>query len=758
MDFAFDTNLKPPTMQTHMRFLPRPLAAAVLLLCLAPVAFFAAEPAPARTAVTAADLLKIRQLGAVALSPDGRQIVYTVKTIVEKPGKPGEYAYQTHLWLAAADGGVEPRQLTQGEAAASAPQWSPDGRRVAFVRNVGEKPQIWILPLADGGEAFALTQLETGAANPRWSPDGRSIAFTSSLTATDVRKALAKAPAASPQPGWPSERANRAAGDTADWFDKTKDAVKPAATTDGSRQEQREWLAQNEADGNPRLITRLAFLGESDLEPQLHFDNLCVIEAHEGAKPVALTPGFRRAQEPAWAPDGQSIAFTTEPDAEHDPDREEASVIESVRPDGTGRTRLLALTGQKLSAPQFSPDGKTLAFLAQDVVKDPGYAQVRVGFKPLAPGATAWLAESFDRSAANLRWSADGQHAYFTAASNGGFPLYRLAPRPGAQAERLTDCDTGVGAFDVSRERLAYVLTQPTDPYEVGAADLLAHSPRVLTSHNSAWLAGRNLSAPERRSLTRPDGTALDVWLIKPAHFDPAKKYPLLVEIHGGPSAMWGPGEATMWHEFQFFAARGYAIAFCNPRGSGGYGHAFERANFQNWGPGPGGDVLAAADLAAREPWVDASRQVVTGGSYGGYLTAWLVTQDHRFKAAAAVRGVYDLATFFGEGNAWRLVPYHFGGYPWQKNIRAILEANSSTTFVDQITTPLLIKHGDTDFRTGIVQSEMLYKALKVLGKPVEYARYPRATHELSRSGEPHQRLDRLVRFEEFFRRFIGEN
>ena len=213
-----------------------------------------------------------------------------------------------------------------------------------------------------------------------------------------------------------------------------------------------------------------------------------------------------------------------------------------------------------------------------------------------------------------------------------------------------------------------------------------------------------------------------------------------------------------MWHEFQFFAARGYGIVYCNPRGSGGYGYAFQHANYQNWGPGPGDDILAAVDLAAQEPWVDASREVVTGGSYGGYMTAWLITQDHRFKAAVAVRGVYDLATFFGEGNAWRLVPYDFGGYPWQKDIRPILEANSPMTFVDRITTPLLIKHGDTDLRTGFVQSEMLYKSLKVLGRPVEYARYPHATHELSRSGDPRQRLDRIVRFDEFFRRYIGEN
>jgi len=256
----------------------------------------------------------------------------------------------------------------------------------------------------------------------------------------------------------------------------------------------------------------------------------------------------------------------------------------------------------------------------------------------------------------------------------------------------------------------------------------------------------------------KADGITVDYWTIKPANFDPTKKYPLLVNVHGGPSAMWGPGEATTWHEMQFYAARGYAIVFSNPRGSGGYGREFMRANYRNWGPGPSGDVLSAADFAAREPYVNPERQVLTGGSYGGYLTAWIVGHDHRFKAAVAQRGVYDLATFYGEGNAWFLLPLYWGGYPWQRDVRYVLDRDSPLTYVENITTPLLIKHGDVDFRTGVVQSQMLYKSLKQLGREVEYVRYPRATHELSRSGEPKQRLDRLVRYEEFFRRYIGEN
>jgi dipeptidyl aminopeptidase/acylaminoacyl peptidase len=191
---------------------------------------------------------------------------------------------------------------------------------------------------------------------------------------------------------------------------------------------------------------------------------------------------------------------------------------------------------------------------------------------------------------------------------------------------------------------------------------------------------------------------------------------------------MWGPSEPTIWHEIQYFAARGYAVVYCNPRGSGGYGRTFQAANYQNWGPGPAGDVLAAAALAIKEPYVDDERQLITGGSYGGYLTAYIITQDNRFRAAIAQRGVYDLATFYGEGLAWRLIPWQFGGPPWDPAIRQILIAQSPLQHVEKIHTPLLIKQGDNDHRVGLAQSEILYKSLKELDNPVEYVQEPTTT------------------------------
>jgi dipeptidyl aminopeptidase/acylaminoacyl peptidase len=218
---------------------------------------------------------------------------------------------------------------------------------------------------------------------------------------------------------------------------------------------------------------------------------------------------------------------------------------------------------------------------------------------------------------------------------------------------------------------------------------------------------------------------------------------------------MWGPGEFSMWHEHQYFCSQGYAVVYANTRGSGGYGLDFMRANIKDWGTGPTEDVLAAATDAAKASWVDTSRQVITGGSYAGYLTAWIVAHDHRFKAAFAQRGVYDLTTFLGEGNAWRLIPNYFN-YPWNDTKEKVLETNSPYTFVDKIRTPLLIKHGENDLRTGVIQSEMMYKSMKIMGKEVEYVRMPGGTHELSRTGNVRQRIDRMLRIYEFFERFIG--
>jgi dipeptidyl aminopeptidase/acylaminoacyl peptidase len=344
---------------------------------------------------------------------------------------------------------------------------------------------------------------------------------------------------------------------------------------------------------------------------------------------------------------------------------------------------------------------------------------------------------------------------YFTAPANGDVPLYRLNPKTGT-IDKLTGLDRGITAFAADRNRLVYATTSVQDPSALEMSSVTGQNAQVLEQPNAGWLAGKSLSSPEKHVYTNSKGQPIDYWIMKPAGFQAGKTYPLVLNMHGGPTAMWGPGESSMWHELQYLCAQGYGVVYANPRGSGGYGQAFQRANVRDWGTGPAEDVLAAATAAARESWVDTTRQVITGGSYAGYLTAWIVAHDNRFKAAFAQRGVYDLTTFMGEGNAYNLVPNYFG-YPWEAGAKTVLDANSPYSFVQNIKTPLLIKHGENDLRTGIIQSEMMYKSLKILNRPVEYVRMPGATHELSRSGNVRQRIDRMLRIYEFFERFVGQ-
>lgn len=750
------------------KLMPRLLPLLLVALSLAGAAAVrSAEVAAAPSLITAADLFNLKQLESPALSPDGRWVVYVVRSIEPKPDAKDDWAYRTQLWLAAVDGKTPPRPLTFGAAGNSSPVWAPAGDRLAFVRSIEkEKPQLYVLPLA-GGEAMRLTKLDTGAARPRWSPDGTKILFTSSLSSAQMRDALEKAgsPAA---PAWINEKPGRQPNDTANWGLKKKDekansedkaaaAAAAPAKPDGSLQEVREWLAQEEADGNPRVTDRLNFLAESDFEPAPSFSRWYVIEAREGAEPRAVTTGYEGFAAPEWLRDGQSLVGVGPRTISVHPDRSRLTSLYVIEV-ATGNAKvLLEEPGNTYNEPTPSPDGKWIAYTVR-TGGEFSFDQAMVAVVSPAGGAPTILTPQFDRAADNLAWSPDSAAIYFTAPDRGRFPLFRVAPTQPVVQTLTEETDRGVRAFAVGANALVQVITHPGNPWELYRSTRDGRDTQPLSTHNSSWLKDRRLSAVEPHRLVNTDGLMIDYWTMKPANFDPAKKYPLLLNIHGGPSAMWGPGEATIWHEMQFYAARGYAVVFGNPRGSGGYGREFQRANFRDWGTGPARDVLSTADFAAKEPYINRDRQVVTGGSYGGYLTAWIVGHDHRFKAAVAQRGVYDLATFYGEGNAWFLLPLYWGGYPWQKDVRAVLDRDSPLTYVENITTPLLIKHGDTDFRTGVIQSQLLYKSLKQLNREVEYVRYPRATHELSRSGEPKQRLDRLVRFEEFFRRYIGEN
>ena len=703
--------------------------------------------AQSKEKIKASDLTKIKQVGNVAIAPGEKRAVYTLLTTEPQADTPFEYEYRTHLYLVDLDNKNEPVALTRGSESASQPDWSPDGSKLVFVRKVKEKNQLFILPI-NGGEAWQLTSLPYGAGNPKWSADGSRILFSAGLSLQEILKDSVLNPTGK-VPVWSLEKP----GFSDNNFIKPAKDTKP--NPDGSIEEIRAYLNKDIEDKKAKVINRLNFQGESTTQPELSFSHLYTVEVKEGARPKPVTRGFYSYTQASWTPDGKIIMVTQGDSLQH-PDRSKTSRIIRTNADGSAPVTLLSDPNYSFSQPTISKDNRYLAYITSAAALKPATLdQGHIGVLTLGSEARPYVS-AFDRSAANLTWSPDSKSLYFTAASNGGFPVYRMNV-VSKRINQLTGYNIGINSFDVASNLVIFSKTEVANPSELYTADAGFQTETKRSNHNTEWLKGKLLSYPEKRTLTNTKGQTIEYWVMKPSQTEAGKKYPLLVQMHGGPTAMWGPGEISMWHEFQFFCSQGYGVVYANPRGSGGYGLDFMKANFQDWGTGPASDVLAAASDAAKESWADTARQVITGGSYAGYLTAWIVGHDNRFKAAHAQRGVYELTTFMGEGNAWNLVPNYFGGYPWQNEIKKIMDANSPQSFVEHIHTPLLIKHGENDLRTGVIQSELLYKSLKILGRDVEYVRMPGGTHELSRTGNPRQRIDRTLRIYEFFERYVGE-
>jgi len=693
--------------------------------------------------VLVTDLLKIKTAGAVTLTKDGSMAAFVVNSIEpESDSAKWEYKYTSQVWITTTDISAVPRQLTFSKEGASQPAWSPDGKQLAFVRTVDSKAQIFILSLA-GGEPLQLTKFKYGASSPRWSPDGKQIAFAASVKIKEMLNDSLLNPGKK-IPDWGMEKPG---------FAKNEQLVPAPAkpNPDGTLNEVRAYLEMNATDKKATVLNKLNFQSETDISGEMNFNHFFIVNAQPGSVPVPLTHGFNRFSNLQFMPDGKQFIITGDIDPLQHPDRSLESEIYISNTDGGQLRMLIGKEGMSYNSSVLSHDGKWMAFQ----YSKPGRVSIpTLALMPVNGSEKDIINISFDRNVGSLVWSKDDQFIYFNAQSNGGAALYRVDVKT-KQVTQLTDVNSGVLSFDMVNDKFVYVQTAVTDPSALYIADANAANARRITSLNESWLQQKQISIPEKHSFKNSLGLTVEYWVMKPIGFEQGKKYPLLLEIHGGPASMWGPGELSMWHEYQYFCSKGYGVVYCNPRGSGGYGENFLRANINDWGKGPTSDVLTALDKTVAEGWADTSKLVVTGGSYAGYLVAWIIAHDQRFKAACSQRGVYDLLTFFGEGNAWRLVPNYFGGYPWQPEAKAILQRESPINYVENIKTPYLIFHGDNDRRTGFVQGEMLYRSLKVLGRPVEYVRHPNASHEITRSGNNRQRIDQMLRTWEFFERWL---
>lgn len=693
--------------------------------------------------VTVTDMLKIKTVGNITLTKDGSRAAFTVTSIEPDENSSLDYKYRTQIYSISTSNNSLPVQLTTAKEGGAQPAWSPDGKQLAFTRTVGEKAQIFILSM-DGGEAIQLTKHKYGASNPKWSPDGKQILFSSSISLQDLLKDSVLN-GSDDIPLWPSEKPGI----------KNNEQWRPLKTKpnpDGSISEIRSFLDTNIVDKKAIVLNKLDFQNESNISADLTFNHFYLINIFKASEPFSLTKGFYSFSNAAFTPDGKQIILTGDIDSLEHPDRSLETEIFLADIDGKKIKMIFGDAGINYGSASLSPSGKWLAFLSN---KTSFLTLPVLTIMPFNGAENEIITVPLDRNTGDHKWSKDEKYLYFTAPSNGGVLLYRFNIDT-KKVETLSSFNCGITNFDIANNTIVYSKTEVSNPSELFIADVNLNNERQA-SHFNDWVLTKKFSFPEKKTFTNDKGMTIEYWVMKPTFYQQGKKYPLLLEIHGGPAAMWGPGERSMWHEFQFFCSKGYGVVYSNPRGSGGYGLDFLMANFKDWGNGPSRDVLTALDKTAAEGWADTSKLLITGGSYGGYLTAWIICHDKRFKAACTQRGVYDLLTFFGEGNAWRLLSEYFGGYPWEPKVKEILVRESPITYVENITTPCIILHGSNDRRTGFVQGEMMYRSLKALKRPVEYVIHPGATHEITRSGDNRQRVDQMLRTFEFFERWIHQ-
>jgi dipeptidyl aminopeptidase/acylaminoacyl peptidase len=678
--------------------------------------------------LTPDDLYHIVSLSDPRFSPDGRRIAY-VRTEMKRDSN----SYRSAIWVVDADGG-QPRRFTAGDKRDAAPRWSPDGRWLAFTSTRGgekQKPQLYLIP-TDGGEAHRLVDLENGIADPAWSPDGTRLAFTG--------------------------RANREEMEA-------EDQQEPDAVLDPEERERQaaEKKKKEEQKSDPRVISRFGYRAETsyfdDRTSQIYLVEIDPETGQARGKPRRLTGDERNYAAPHWLPDGSGLLATVNRLPGHD---DLFYFPDLVRvPVGDGEVELLTGPTTADHTPRPSPDGRWIAYLSAPG-EDISWANVELTLRPASGDAEPrTLTAALDAHAQDPRWLPAGGQEHepdaaisFLVARDGRIDLFSASPA-GGTIEPLLTGDREILAYDPSPDgrQVAFVAATDRAPWDLYVADLTSREERRLTRVNDEWLAERALGEVEEFHVDSPDGAPIHAWVIKPPDWNPDTHYPLVLSIHGGPHVMWSRHEPTMWHEWQVLAGRGYVVLAMNPRGSDGYGRAFRGAARLQWGQADLPDLLAGVDELISRGYVDSDRLAVTGGSYGGFMTAWIVGHSDRFRAAVAQRGVYDLIGFYGTSDVPRLVEWEFERVPWEDP--DLLWKYSPLAYVENIHTPLLLIHSDSDFRAPIPAAEGLFVALRRLKREVQLVRYPREGHELSRSGEPKHRIDRLERIAAWFDRHV---
>ena len=677
--------------------------------------------------ITIEDLYKVKFLGRPRISPDGQRVAFVVTTIDDK-----KHEYRSSIWMVPTKGG-EAKRFTMSTANSHSPGWSPDGRWLAFVSDrEGEatgqgdkeqkkrgkgKAQVWLIP-ADGGEARQLSFMQHGASDPVWSPDSKRLIFSAAVGPAD---------------------------------EETEDG-QPLPKV---RVIDRLWYR---LDGVGFIHERRQHLFLVDIEGGV-----------EGGEPQQLTDGDWDDGDPAWSPDGTRVAFTSNRREERwrflNPDVYTLSINDGK----AGELQQLTDGSLACGSPSWSPDGKTIAFLAALKLRSAGHVDLYTIPAGTVQGVARCLTSEFEGSCSDWTnsdttdehmmpapaWSPDGKTLYVMAAQRGATRVFAI-PGDGAgkQPATLTPGNVHVLDFsiDQSRDKAAILIEEATHPAEIFTCSTASPGElHRITAFNDALFNELELAVPEYMPYTGADNWPVDGWILKPPGFDAARKYPLIVEIHGGPNTQYGYG---FFHEMQMLAAAGYVVLYTNPRGSIGYGRDFALAVRGAWGVKDSLDILAGVDALLQKGYIDEQRVGVIGGSYGGFMTNWLVGHSDRFKVAVTDRSVVNRYSFFGSSDiGWDFADDDLETTPWDDP--ELYLRMSPISYVKQMHTPLLIIHSESDLRCSIEQAEELFAALKYLGREVLFVRFEGQSHGLSRGGHPRQRLERLRHIKGWFEKYL---
>ena len=707
---------------------------------LVPLALLAAAPLAAQQTATPrafqlADWYKLTTLSAPAMSPGGDRIAFTVTTVRESENK-----RHNEVWVVPTTGG-EPRRFTSPGTESTAPRWSPDGRYLFFTSTRPEgKGTTWAIRMDQpGGEAEQLEKYPAGSV-PRdhgfaiWA-EGDSAPKPDSVKLRNDPFAKMP-PMARPPYGAITKPVNVARFDGKQVVDmryKSNDRGYVPGPREARVYRPAQLWRQAFGGGEKRAITHT---------PYSHRNAVVSLDGRW----VAFLADAELRPDSVVEHERDSLSFLPY-DAKRDETPRNDVDLFVMSADG-GEPHRLAWSGTE-SDVSWSPDSRRIAFVGRPTRT----SSARVYVVSATGGSPEnVLAESFKYEPSGIEWLADGTLT-FNADVGGSSGLFKLDPATKQTTQLLGGRRKMSGfSFDERGKKVAYVSTSMNKPTELYVADADGRNEKRLTSFNDKLASEVAFSDAERFTYPSVGGMEIEGWLMKPYGYQAGKKYPVVLYIHGGPHSQYGEG---WFDETQNLAAQGMYVLFTNPRGSSGYGADFTYATRGRWGAEDYEDLMKAVDLVAKRPDVDSTRMGVTGGSYGGFMTAWVTTRTNRFKAAETDRMISDWTYWYGASDAQGLTEFEFYGKPWDNF--AMYDTLSPIRHVTKVRTPTLMVQSEDDFRTPMGNAELWYMALKKMDVPVELVRYPRSTHELSRSGEPWLLVDRLGRIRQWFAYWLQE-